>query len=134
MDSITPRKRVDLSLTPDINDPNFYCTVCDTTYKGKIKFRIHIRYTHNIVLPLERHPPKYDPNLIVYTTNPNSTSCGICRLTYKTKYTYKTHMERQTQLGLMEPVRGKSRMDANIIPDLGDPNNYCKSCKLSCKL
>jgi hypothetical protein len=33
---------------------------------------------------------------------------------------------------MKKPIsHGKSRVDVNIIPDVDDPNNYCKSCKLS---
>jgi hypothetical protein len=52
------------------------------------------------------------------------------QMIFKTKTGYKAHMRRHVQGGSMEPFRGKSRMDINVIPHVDDLNNYCKSCKL----
>jgi hypothetical protein len=44
----TPRRKIGLSLKPDINDPNFYCRVCKTTYQWKSSYRQHVKHKHQV--------------------------------------------------------------------------------------
>jgi uncharacterized C2H2 Zn-finger protein len=50
----------------------------------------------------------------------------------KREKNYNRHMKIHNNqvAGSMEPLRGRSKINVTVTPDLDDPNNYCKSCKV----
>lgn len=52
-------------------------------------------------------------------------------LSKKKKRDFNVHMNRHTQHGSLEPINGRPRVNLNVILNLDDPNNYCKSCEKS---
>jgi hypothetical protein len=132
MNVIKPLQRVDLSILPDTDDPNFYCKVCKKTYNDKTAYRSHIRRVHEIKFYTQRKLPKYDPLMAEVDINDSKNKyCVICKLTFKEQGRYTAHMKSYNNRRFMAPTRGRSRIDLDVTPDIDDPNNYCKSCDFS---
>ncbi|KAI8637875.1 hypothetical protein BD408DRAFT_423801 [Parasitella parasitica] len=41
-----PKNIKNFNVTPDINDPNFYCQACERFYKSKLSFKKHVKLGH----------------------------------------------------------------------------------------
>lgn len=117
-------------LQPDPKDPNFYCKVCRRKYRGKKNFRFHLQYIHFMKLE-DSHMPKVYPDMVVDVNDPYNTCCIYCKTQYSDGDHYRRHMKKVHKNGRTKPVKGKPQVNPHIIPDLYDPNFYCKSCKVT---
>jgi hypothetical protein len=126
-----PRRKIDFFVASNIDRTNLYCLVRKTTSKHKYAYREHMKNVHKIeMMPLIKQP-KYDPGMKVDNDDPNNTSCGICKLIFKTKRNYHRNMKIHNQVGgSMETLRGRSKVSINVTPYLDNSNNYCKSCNV----
>lgn len=55
----------------------------------------------------------------------NNTICTICDKEYNSRKTYKAHMNRAHKDGKREPATIGGKINVNVVPIWGDPNNYC---------
>lgn len=127
------RNRVNSKVLPDPDDPNFYCESCDAKYPTRTRYHYHIKYIHKIQLAPLKVSPIYDPNMKKIDENDvKSTSCFLCKLTFGTRNLYRRHRRRHLRNGRMNSELNYSRrkvpIDTNILPDIDDPNGYCKVC------
>ncbi|KAG1132585.1 hypothetical protein G6F42_002203 [Rhizopus arrhizus] len=103
-------------ITPDINDPNFYCCACEIKLATKETFRIHLMGVHAIY----RTAPKktsLEPDI----NDPNN-NCRTCQKSYSLRSKYRTHLRLVHQI-VLPPLIGSA--DPGKLPDPNDPQNYC---------
>ncbi|KAK4521106.1 uncharacterized protein ATC70_013050 [Mucor velutinosus] len=101
---------------PVINDPNNYCRICNVSHSTQEAYQIHLQTEHHVAFPSSsakrkaQKPPtvthpdklcKYMPIQIAFDPKPSPTT-----------------------------TRGQMK-DANVQPDLDDPNHYCRSCHIT---
>jgi ribosomal protein L31 len=118
------QKKINPNISPDIDDPNFYCRTCKATYKTRSYYRNHLKYTHIMELKPLRGHPRFDHYM--KEDDSKETSCIICKLIFGSRRGYLQHMARHTKAGYMKSSR--SKINPDVIPDLDDPNGYCESC------
>lgn len=133
-----PKSKHDRSIQPDIDDPNFFCKSCNKSFEDRGRYRIHVQHVHKIELqPLLTHP-KYVPDMELTAADikndSTNTFCVICKLLFSHRDRYRHHMLKHKERG-NKPIKGKSKINPNIVPDVDDPDFHCKSCdyKFSCK-
>ncbi|KAG2190038.1 hypothetical protein INT46_007403 [Mucor plumbeus] len=95
---------------PNMEDPNFYCKVCDIYSSDQTTFWEHCRALH------QKRP-----------SDRTKSFCYICRKSYKSEWYYKRHV-RLNHDKMDDPLNQQP-------PDANDPNYYCRACdkKLSTK-
>lgn len=82
MQVITPLLKVDLTKSPDIDDPNHYCRVCKKTYGSRKDYRRHVKHVHKMELQPDRQLPRYAPDMAVDENDPENKSCATCKLKF----------------------------------------------------
>lgn len=116
--NITQRRRPksDPSIKPDLNDPNFYCKPCKTSYLNNGEFRKHLRRAHQFDLPSLK--PEKNPNTQPDPDDPNF-DCKSCNSKYLDRVNFYVHL-RNTHKMSLGPLRSKKR-NLDIEPDPNDP-------------
>ncbi|KAK4521058.1 MAPK-activated protein kinase Srk1 [Mucor velutinosus] len=109
-------------IQPDINDPNFYCRVCDRKYARKWSYQCHLVSAHHIGKPFKKtslEPEEDDPNYF----------CRACGRGYNSRDTYRNHLRKvhHMQLKSLKDIAKES----GELPDPFDPNFYCRVCKVT---
>ncbi|EPB90611.1 hypothetical protein HMPREF1544_02521 [Mucor circinelloides 1006PhL] len=121
-----------LELEPDIEDPNFYCKVCETTYPSITLFKKHLRMIHFIINKTARAPPTITPLGAIRTEkafvvpdrdDPNNY-CRACKKHYINQSRYHAHLAKFHDMP-------KFSRKEDVLPDIFDPNFYCRSCERS---
>lgn len=63
--------------------------------------------------------------------------CESCSWTFKLKHVYHNHLKRVYKMAIPHkmtiPRKTKTKPNHDIVPDIDDPNYYCKSCQKSYK-
>ncbi|CEP12479.1 hypothetical protein [Parasitella parasitica] len=121
----------DLELEPDLNDPNRYCKVCETTYPTALLFKKHLRTIYFIVVKMARTyttTPIHSiirerPEVLPDPQDPNNF-CRVCHETYLVKQRYFRHLLKYHGMKASARIR---RFD--ILPDLFDVDYYCRACE-----
>ncbi|GAN03311.1 hypothetical protein MAM1_0038d02764 [Mucor ambiguus] len=121
-----------LKLEPDLQDPNFYCRVCETTYPSYYLFNKHLRIVHYIITKTTRSPPtitslqaiKKEKEHPEPEYNDPNNYCRTCKRSYGNKHRYHAHLVNFHGL----PRFGRKK---DVLPDIFDPNYYCRSCERS---
>lgn len=103
-------------LHPVLNDPNNYCRVCHVSHFTQKAYQIHLQTVHHVAFPSSSTKRKVQKLPVV--THPDK----LCK-----------HMPIQIAFGHKStPTTSREQMkDANVQPDLDDPNNYCRSCHIT---
>jgi hypothetical protein len=107
-----PTKKRNPDITPDIHDPNNYCSSCDKTYNRKYYYRFHLKSFHHITLqPVSASPPDpLDPNLY----------CSQCAKKYKSLSTYRFHLKTKHKMQLRP--KSPKKQEKNLVEK--DPDYY----------
>lgn len=85
-------------ISPDINDPNFYCKSCQTKYKSRRNYRAHLRHKQKMQLTPLKKQTTFDSTISVGDTKkPDNTSCSLCKYTYTNKNSYQKTHEQYSQ-------------------------------------
>lgn len=129
---IRGRKVAHPNISPDPNDPNWFCLSCQRRYSSRCSYERHIRSMHPHV-NIDNTGKKLVNSIMVEMDagNPKNKRCTICDREYINRYTYRKHMLTIHKDGKREAVsrsRDKGRVNPNIIPIWDDPNSYCRSC------
>ncbi|KAL0141289.1 C2H2-type zinc finger transcription factor [Mucor lusitanicus] len=90
-------------LLPDINDPNFYCRVCDKTLETKSNFYSHLLASHSNYAPKDPSLPQQETTTT--TTSKKRTAmldvddpnhhCAFCDRTFETQDTFHQHLRSE---------------------------------------
>ncbi|KAG1115432.1 hypothetical protein G6F42_013939 [Rhizopus arrhizus] len=116
------RRIKDINMEPDVHDPNFYCRPCDANYKGRGKYRNHLRNVHFMVL--KTIPKRTIPqNIILPDPDDPNQYCRACDHTYVQKSSYKQHCRYMHGMTSVKFGTAKSKPD-------GIADTYCKICDL----
>jgi len=101
---------------PVLNDPNNYCRVCHVSHSTQKAYQIHLQTVHHVAFPSSSTKRKVQKLPVVTRTDK----------------LYK-HMPIQIIFDHKSaPTTSREQMkDANVQPDLDDPNHYCRSCHLT---
>ncbi|KAI7907835.1 uncharacterized protein BX663DRAFT_492149 [Cokeromyces recurvatus] len=119
---------------PDINDPDFYCCVCDRTYTSKLIYKSHLKNFHSFAIELPTQkincPIRY-PDLEPDPSDPDFY-CRSCDHSYSSAYSFRTHLRRFHDIIIENPSPPQNSNRPirypDIKPDPNDPNFYCRSC------
>ncbi|KAK4518425.1 Eukaryotic translation initiation factor eIF-1 [Mucor velutinosus] len=111
------------SQTPNANDPNFYCRVCDATSLSYDGFQTHLLAVHNIGAAASSSSIKVDNDSTPDPNDPNFY-CRSCRQNFFFKDSYKKHLLLVHQQGLVPDASSSS-----LLPDPHDPSFYCSVCQ-----
>ncbi|KAG2203008.1 hypothetical protein INT47_013224 [Mucor saturninus] len=115
---------------PDPDDPNFHCKSCQRNYRGRKNYRDHLQRIHFLRLRDCRMPEVYR-DIEIDVNDPKNIFCIYCKTKYSDVDHYRRHMKKIHKNGRTEPVKGKAKVNPLIVPDVYDPNFYCKSCKIT---
>ncbi|KAL7329107.1 hypothetical protein PS15p_212306 [Mucor circinelloides] len=116
------RRIKDIDTEPDVHDPNFYCRSCEANYKGRNKYRNHLRNVHYMVL--KTIPKRTIPqNIILPDPDDPNQYCRACDYTYAQKSSYKQHCRYMHGMTSVKFGTAKSKPD-------GIADTYCKICDL----
>ncbi|KAL9538635.1 hypothetical protein MBANPS3_010785 [Mucor bainieri] len=121
---------------PDINDPNFYCSVCTITYSNRGSYNFHLRAVHKMDFPFAsstasvRKKYKGPPPDIHHPKN----YCCVCDIYYSQKLVYTYHLRNVHNIDIpfekspgvriaVDDIKDESRK-----PDKTDPDYFCAYC------
>lgn len=109
---------------PIVNDPNYYCRVCHVLHSTREAYQNHLRTKHHVSFPSSS----------TAITNPIpkreiQTSPGVTRLSKLCKM-LPIQINFDPKLPFSSLNHEQIR-NASILPDLDDPNHYCKSCHIT---
>ncbi|KAL9538801.1 hypothetical protein PS6_011452, partial [Mucor atramentarius] len=110
----------DINTEPDVHNPNFYCRSCKVNYKGRRKYRNHLRHGHFMVLKtfLRSKSPR---STIIPDPDDPSLHCRACDFTYAHKPSYKQHCRSKHGMASVKIGIARSKPD-------GMAYTYCKIC------
>lgn len=108
-------------ILPDPDDINFYCRVCQVSYRTLQKYRTHLKHFHNMILTPFKGKMK---DALLNVDDPNF-HCSACDITHKTKFAYHSHLRNRHV-----PHTAGPNANPTIKPNLNDHNNYCCSCDM----
>lgn len=105
---------------PAMNDPNNYCRVCHVSHSTQEAYQIHLQTEHHVAFPSSSAKRKAQKAPV--STRPNN----LCKyVPIQIKFDPKSP-------SLSSPTTTQEQMkDANVLPDLDDPNYYCRSCHIT---
>ncbi|CAO0801755.1 unnamed protein product [Mucor circinelloides] len=105
---------------PAMNDPNNYCRVCHVSHSTQEAYQIHLQTEHHAAFPSSS--AKRKAQKVPVSTRPNN----LCKyVPIQIRFDPKSS-------SLSSPTTTQEQMkDANVLPDLDDPNYYCRSCHIT---
>lgn len=74
---------------PDVNDPNFYCKICNITLNSKYLYKSHCRYVHPKI-QLKSSIVRSD--ILSNVSDPNNY-CKACEKKMASKRNYRKHLQ-----------------------------------------
>jgi hypothetical protein len=126
MEPIKGRSIVNLSVIPDLDDPNNYCKSCKKSSSTKTNYRTYLKNLHN--LTTKKRPAK-NPNIIPDKSYPN-THRASCNFNCSSRQVYTRHLKNiHNMIADVLTRNRKTKVDHNIQPVVNDSNDYCNSCK-----
>jgi hypothetical protein len=122
------------NILPDVDDPNNHCRLCSHKFASKQVYKMHLQSIHKMKLepPVKRHRVKHNlqADEIPDVNDPNNY-CRACHYEYASKWSFRNHLTRIHGMKL-EPLVKRYRVGYNLqadeIPDVNDPNCYCRAC------
>lgn len=102
--------------TPDMQDPNNYCSKCDKRFSNRRSFKNHLICVHKLFSLLPKNnvePDIHDPNFY----------CQTCNTTLPSKRAYQVHLATIHCIGPLPRKMNKAH------PDVDDPNHHCRVCQ-----
>lgn len=115
---------------PEIDDPNFYCRVCDKTLESRKYYRHHITFVHRIMLqPLKRKNQQED---LQPDENDPEKYCQVCELFLSSAHNFYRHLTTIHKMTINKPAKKPKKSTLAIEdgpqPDPQDPNFFCPPC------
>ncbi|KAI7865119.1 uncharacterized protein EV154DRAFT_166458 [Mucor mucedo] len=114
------------SRSPDVNDPNYHCRVCEITFSGRYTYGFHLIHMHNIpdgVVFKEdirtQHSELAHLKVILY--------CPNCNKHFSSYITYMSHMSL-VHTGRW-PIPGRATSNPYMMPDVNDRKFFCRVCR-----
>lgn len=91
-------------LTPDINDPNYFCKTCDRIYYDRGAYNVHLVRVHNIsrVGNLSRIVPPFPFPTLFPDPDNEDRYCAPCGKTFTTFASFKTHIKGVHYVGIQQ--------------------------------
>ncbi|KAL9537042.1 hypothetical protein MBANPS3_012137 [Mucor bainieri] len=94
-----PKKSASVAnpLLPDINDPNFYCRVCDKTLRTKYSYYSHLLVEHSDFSPDQSSQHQQKATIpkkrqaVLDVDDPNN-HCAFCNRTFESQDTFHQHL------------------------------------------
>lgn len=116
-----------IDLEPDVYDPNCYCQTCDTKYTTKIRYRIHLRVVHHMVLTPLKSDSKNDS-----AVQKETLYCNPCKRQFDGRSYYRQHLKRVHKIEL-KVLADKEHIikRPDILPKWNNQKNYCRSCEIT---
>ncbi|EPB84475.1 hypothetical protein HMPREF1544_08779 [Mucor circinelloides 1006PhL] len=110
--------------TPDVDNPNFYCRICQKNYICSSNYRTHLRCKRHIALLSLKSNASPDK-----LPNPNDPHnfCSVCKKSWKKRRQYRAHCKHKHFMILDRC----SIINPNAMIDINDPKNYCAQCERS---
>lgn len=111
-------------LHPIVNDPNYYCRVCHVSHSTREAYQNHLQTKHHVSFPSSSTVttnliPKREIQSGPAVTRPNKLCKMVpIQINFDPKLPFSSSNDEQIR-------------NANILPDLDDPNHYCKPCHIT---
>ncbi|KAL9542564.1 hypothetical protein MBANPS3_008551 [Mucor bainieri] len=102
---------------PVINDPNNYCRVCHVSHSTQEAYQVHLQTEHHVAFPS------------LSTKRKAQNSPAITRFDKLCKY-IPIQITFDPKPSSLKANREQMK-DANVLPDIDDPNHYCRSCHIT---
>ncbi|KAI8640934.1 hypothetical protein BD408DRAFT_419038 [Parasitella parasitica] len=121
---------------PDVNDPDFHCSVCNITYADRGKFHVHLRGTHKMNFPFALSTEKVRKayNGPLPDIHHPQNYCCVCNVFYSQKLVYTYHLRKVHNMDIPFDKSPGIRIAVDDItvesrkPDMNDPDYFCAYC------